>query len=90
VFLLWGGNQMNFGQALEALKEGKRVKRAHWGGYWFFAKNPKAKQENPDGYHTSFGFINGLIVAVLKDGGGCAPATPYQEDLLAEDWSIVK
>lgn len=26
---------MNFGQALEALNEGKKIKVPEWGGYWF-------------------------------------------------------
>lgn len=80
---------MNFGQALEALKQGKKVARSIWGGYWFLAKNPIAKQDKGKGYYDYFSFENGLIVAVLKDNGGCAPAQPYQADLLAEDWEIV-
>lgn len=27
---------MNFNEALEAMREGKKVKRPHWGGYWFW------------------------------------------------------
>lgn len=81
---------MNFGQALEHLKVGRKVKRKDWGGYWFLAENPKAEQELEDGYKRSFSFENGLIVAVLKDNGGCAPAQPYQADLLAEDWMWVE
>ncbi|MNL70839.1 hypothetical protein D3C87_1958970 [compost metagenome] len=27
-----------------------------------------------------------MIVAVLKDNGGCVPAQAYQTDMLAEDW----
>jgi hypothetical protein len=81
---------MNFSQALEELKEGKKIKRAIWGGYWFFAKNPNCEQIKNDGYNQYFSFKNGLIVAVLKDGGGCAPAQPYQADLLANDWEVVE
>jgi hypothetical protein len=80
---------MNFGQAVELLKQGKKVKRAAWGGYWFFAPNPECRQENEDDYNTAFDFNNGLIVAVLKEFGGCAPAQPYQADILAEDWEEV-
>lgn len=80
---------MNFGQALEALKQGKKVARAHWGGYWFYTKNPICEQKLDNGYVTGFSFNNGLIVAVLKDFGGCAPAQAYQGDILADDWRIV-
>lgn len=75
---------MTFGQALVLLKEGKKVKRKVWGGYWFI----------PIG--TFFGIGDGrlsldnMIVACLKDNGGYAPAQPYQADLLAEDWEEVQ
>ena len=52
---------MNFGEAVEALKLGKKVKRSIWGGYWFLAEAPIAgdnKEHNMP-----------LIVAVLKDSG---------------------
>lgn len=81
---------MNFGQALEYLKIGKRIKRKDWGGYWFLAETPECEQKKPDGYNQYFSFNNGLIVAVLRDNGGCASAAPYQADLLAEDWEVVE
>ncbi|SHL17431.1 hypothetical protein SAMN05443507_1525 [Alicyclobacillus tolerans] len=31
-----------------------------------------------------------MIVAYLRDGAGYAPAQPYQQDLLADDWEIVR
>lgn len=80
---------MNFGEALQALKEGKKVTRAIWGGYWRLY--PAAMiamtgiQSQPDGT----GIIEDIIVAHLKDGKA-APAQPYQPDLLAEDWQIVE
>jgi hypothetical protein len=84
---------MNFGQALEVLKQGKKVKRAHWGGYWFIPE--------PNGTYCceivdkKKGIsiqrkMNPMIVACLKDNAGYASATAYQEDLLAEDWEIVE
>ncbi|PIC65487.1 hypothetical protein CSV79_01605 [Sporosarcina sp. P13] len=81
---------MNFGQAIEALKNGKKVKRKTWGGHWQLFKYPSCKQGNEDGYNTSFSFLNGLILATLKDHGGCAPAQAYQADILAEDWEVVE
>lgn len=71
---------MNFGQALEALKEGKKVKRSFWGGYW--------KIEAYELYSTNE--YSEMIIAKLKDDGGYAPAQPYQADLLAEDWEVIK
>lgn len=84
---LW--TSMDFGRAIKALKSGKKVKRKAWGGHWQLFKNPSCKQENADGYNSSFSFQNGLILATLKDNGGCAPAQPYQADILAEDWEVL-
>lgn len=81
---------LNFGQAVEALKEGNKVARKGWGGYWELFKDPVCKQYSKDNYHSTFSFNSGLIVATLKDGGGCAPAQPYQADILAEDWLIIE
>ena len=78
---------MNFGEALAALKEGKKVSRSVWGGFWILARNVKiayAKYGDTETQETPQ-----LILAILKDGKGIAPATPYQEDLLAEDWSVI-
>jgi hypothetical protein len=77
---------MNFGQALEALKEGKKVKRGFWGGYWFLSTTGKVYV--PD--ESTLLPYNPMIVACLKDNGGYAPAQPYQADLLADDWEIVE
>lgn len=79
---------ISFSKALSLLKLGMKVKRKHWGGYWFLSKSPVCEEKLEDGYTRSFEFQKGLIVAVLKDSGGCAPATPYQGDLLADDWEV--
>lgn len=79
---------LSFSQALEYLKRGMKVKRASWGGHWFMASDVNCQQTMPDHYVRAFG-LKKLIVAVLKDCGGCEPAQPYQSDILAEDWEIV-
>jgi hypothetical protein len=80
---------MNFGEALQALKEGKKVTRSIWGGYW--EPHHKAMLQSGSG---SVDFITRyfdlFVVAVLKDNKGNAPAQPYWEDILAEDWQIVE
>ncbi|MGD6898609.1 Thoeris anti-defense Tad2 family protein [Bacillus infantis] len=74
---------MNFSQALEAMKKGQKIKRKHWGGYWFISNNSIS-------YHIPEGAkLNTLILASLKNEGGYVPASPYQEDLLADDWEII-
>jgi len=84
---------MNFGEALQALKDGKRIKRSIWGGYWYLVEGIQATHEPTDtgikGNDTEF-YMYKMIVAVLANNGGLAPAQPYQSDLLAEDWIIVE
>jgi Protein of unknown function (DUF2829) len=65
---------LTFGDAINALHNGHKVTRAVWGGYWVIEDNEE------------FGEI---IVAYLKDGGKSV-ATPYNADMLALDWMIVR
>ena len=67
---------MNFGKALEALKSGEKVKREKWGGYW--------KLENLSDLDFP------VIVATLKETYKRVPAVAYQEDMLSDDWELVK
>jgi hypothetical protein len=80
---------LSFSKALELIKQGKKVKRAGWGGYWFYTvsfvkrHNEVMDTNEPDTYERIH-----IIMARLKDGG-YAPAAPYQEDLLSSDWEVV-
>lgn len=66
---------MDFGKAIEALKQGKKITRIIWSGYWTL--------------ETIKGLDTQTIVATLKNGNRVT-ATAYQEDILANDWHIVK
>jgi hypothetical protein len=66
--------KLTFGDAINALHEGKKVTRSIWKGYWVIEDNEE------------FGEV---IVAYLA-GGGKAVANPYNEDMLALDWMIVE
>lgn len=81
---------MNFGIALQALKEGKRIRRSTWRGYWELWAEPILNADSVigNGYKRSCQF-DGLIVATLGDNKGVAPAQPYQSDMLSEDWEIL-
>jgi len=68
---------MDFGDAIKAIRNGHRVKREDWGGFWYLPKNDPQINNQP---------MNKMIVAVLKDDGGYAPASPYMADMLADDW----
>lgn len=84
---------LNFGQALEALKSGKKVTRSIWGGYWIYSKSGVLFDGNvkptPESEGLSISFSGGIIIAVLANGAGYAVAQAYQPDMLAEDWKIV-
>lgn len=73
---------MNFGQAIEALKQGQRVTRAGWNGkgMWLALQVPDAysKMTLPYIYMRTAGEIGHLV-----------PWLASQTDILAEDWSVV-
>jgi hypothetical protein len=76
-----------FDLAIRYLKEGRKVKRHNWGGYWFIPKfYVRVYSEVTDRYS----YANKMIMAKLKNNGGLAPATPYMADMLAEDWELVQ
>lgn len=79
---------MNFGEALQALKNGFSVKRSIWSGHWMMYSDVNLDYFKKEEYQSHT--IPSMIVAVLKNNEGCAPAQPYQLDLLAEDWQIVE
>ena len=71
---------MNFGQAIEALKQGQRVARSGWNGkgMWLELQVPDAhsKMTQP--------FI--LMSTVTADK---VPGLACQTDMLADDWGLV-
>ena len=80
---------MNFGQAIEALKSGKRVARAGWNGkgmYLFLVKGEDLSDIfDPD----SCDCVDSIGMKTAQDTlviGWLASQT----DMLAEDWGIVE
>jgi hypothetical protein len=71
---------MNFGEAIEALKSGKRVSRSGWNGkgMWLSLQVPdsNSKMGHPYVYMSD---VKGLLF----------PWNPNNLDVLAEDWGIV-
>ena len=83
---------MNFGEALENLKQGEKVARAGWSGksMFLFLIKPveiEYKKELPKEYENS----EHLEVVALKtaDNKILTGWTPNGIDMLAEDWGIV-
>ena len=69
---------MNFGEALEALKAGKKVAREGWNG-----KDLRVSMQTPD--ERSKMTLPYLYIA-YPDGRKC-PWHASQTDILASDWS---
>ena len=90
---------MNFGQALEALKEGKKVTREGWNGKGMFVVRQKGYPEGiPCNKQTAeaFGYEEGSLFKVRPYlQMRCADGTHQmwlasQSDILEEDWLVVE
>ncbi len=70
---------MDFGKALELLKDERRVARNGWVGAWIVLQipNPHSKMTHPYLY-------------MEYKRGSKIPWLPSQADLLAEDWDEVR
>ncbi len=69
---------MNFGQALEALKKGKKVYRSDWDGVmWLELEVPNL-----------FNIMTAPYIYIEYTDGSRYPWTPSQTALFAEDWYI--
>ncbi|QSF42648.1 DUF2829 domain-containing protein [Paenibacillus tianjinensis] len=93
---------MNFGQAIEALKAGKKVARAGWNGKGMFVYMVHGTLVDKDrlrneaythlkdcdscGDHTGVVTINSHIDMKAADGSIVVGWLASQTDMLAEDW----
>lgn len=81
---------MNFGKALEALKEGKKVARKGWNG-----KGIYLKLQNPDEHSKmTLPYIYIVTTNLVTDNPdapkGVVPWLASQTDMLAEDWVVLE
>ena len=81
---------MNFGKAIEALKDGKKVARKGWNGKGIYIKlqtpDANSKMTLPYIYIVT----NGLITDNPNAPKGVVPWLASQTDMLAEDWETVE
>lgn len=81
---------MNFGQALEALKEGKKAARLGWNGKGIFIELQKpdanSKMTSPYIFIDTTGLQTDNAVAPKSR----VPWLASQTDMLADDWGIVE
>lgn len=77
---------LTYGQAMDrCIHKGKKVARASWEGYWFVPTTMIEGRDNDGDF-----IMNKMVVACLKDNAGFVPATPYQDDMFAQDWMVVE
>mgnify|MGYP002768269425 FL=1 len=74
-------NTMNFGQAIEALKQGKKVARAGWNG-----KNMHLELQRPDAHSK----MTRPYIYMYTAQGDNVPWLASQTDILSEDWTVVE
>lgn len=83
---------MDFGKAIEALKSGKRVKRAGWNGknqYVELATNISYKNANGEIINCEHESIGNNALAFVGTSGVQMGWLASQADMLAEDWLII-
>lgn len=95
--LEYGGSRMNFGQAVELLKRGKKVSRKGWNGKGMFVVYQKGY---PQGIQCNkqtaeaWGLNEGDLfkvepyLQIRMVNGSHAMWVPSINDVLAEDWEI--
>lgn len=88
--------KVNFGSAIEALKEGKRVARAGWNGKGMFlflvaGSNFIVNREPLLSIMGEGAQVTYRVHIDMKDAEGkVVPWLASQTDMLAEDWQIVE
>ena len=74
-------NAMNFGQAIEALKQGKKVARTGWNG-----KGMHLELQRPDAHSK----MTLPYIYMYTAQGDNVPWLASQTDMLSEDWTTVE
>lgn len=86
---------MNFGQTIEALKEGKRAKRAGWNGKGMFLYYVPAAAYPPSTEIAKKAFGGedvpyGAYIAMKTAQGNVVPWLASQTDMLSDDWEVIE
>lgn len=84
---------MNFGEALEALKSGKKAARARWNGkgqYIELATNISYMNASGQIVNCEHDAIGNKAIAFVGTSGVQMGWLASQADMLAEDWLVVE
>ncbi len=85
---------MNFGQAIEALKQRKKVARKGWNGKGMFLYYVPSASYPPSTDIAKEAFSGqdvpyGVYIAMKTAQGNVVPWLASQTDVLAEDWEVI-
>jgi hypothetical protein len=80
---------MNFGRALEALKEGKKAARKGWNGKGIFIELQRPDAHSKMTHPYIFIDTTGLLTDNPDAPKNRVPWAPSQTDIMAEDWQTV-
>lgn len=84
---------MNFGKALELLKEGKKVARAGWNGkHQYIELATCVSYKNPQGeiINVNHEQMGNKAIAFVGTSGVQLGWLASQSDMLSEDWVLVE
>ena len=84
---------MNFGEALEALKSGKKVARTGWNGknqYIELATNISYKNAQNDVINVNHETMGNKAIAFIGTSGVQLGWLASQSDILSEDWRVIE
>ena len=81
---------VNFGEALEALKAGKKCRRAGWNGKGIYIEMQKPDEHSKMTLPYIYIVTTQLITDNPAAPKGVVPWLASQTDMLAEDWEIIE
>lgn len=84
---------MNFGEALEAIKSGKKAKRRGWNGkeqYIELAQNISYQNMDGEIVNSNHENIGNKAIAFVGTSGVQMGWLASQADMLADDWEVVE
>lgn len=87
-------NNMKIQEMIEAIKNGKKVRREYWSGDKFLYYVPSASYPARTGIENSIADKDGKVlykeyIAIRCKDGDVGFYTPTQCDILAEDWKVI-
>jgi hypothetical protein len=81
---------MTFELALQYLKDGMKIKRKDWEGYWFISDIDIPFTYIDNGVNDGQEYLqDSKSWIILYDKGNYCPAIFYQGDILADDWMVI-